>query len=129
MKAVPYIVLAMLVVLTVLLFFYRQPKEFDGRVSLSYRDKIPYGTYAAYHLLSQEFPKAVIETNRDSPVEWKSLSADSSKQVLFIVTKFYNEFFTITRHYEYIWYGKFDISKTLYGNLKNDFLKVQSKAA
>jgi hypothetical protein len=69
---------------------YKQPHQFDARITLSYRDKIPYGTYAAYNFLSKEFPKAVIETNRYAPGEWKSLSHDSSKQVLLIITKFFN---------------------------------------
>jgi hypothetical protein len=44
-------------------------------------------------------------------------------------TKFYDEFFTVTRHYEYVWYGKFEISKELFGKMKHDFLAVQNKLA
>ena len=36
-------------------------------------------------------------------------------------TKYYNDFFTITRHYEYSWYGKFEISSDTYSFIKNEF--------
>ena len=64
--------------------------SFDDRITLSYRDKIPYGTYAAYKLLQKEFPHAEIQTNRYAPGEWKILTSDSTKQVLFIVAKMFN---------------------------------------
>ncbi|MEP6465650.1 MAG: DUF4350 domain-containing protein [Parafilimonas sp.] len=61
--------------------------RFDDRITLDDHDKIPYGTYAAFTLLEKEFPHAKIETNKYAPVNWKNLSSDSAKQVLFIVTK------------------------------------------
>jgi hypothetical protein len=36
-------------------------------------------------------------------------------------TRFYNDFFRITRNYEYSWYGKFDISPGAYSVIKTDF--------
>ncbi len=42
-------------------------------------------------------------------------------------SKFYNEFFKLTRSYEYLWYGKFEISAERYTSIKNDFLILQSK--
>ena len=38
-------------------------------------------------------------------------------------TKYYSEFFKITRHYEYSWYGKFEISKETYAYIKDEFDK------
>jgi hypothetical protein len=61
--------------------------RFNDTITLNRNDKIPYGTYAAYHLLQKEFPKARIETNRYAPTQWKNLTSDSTKQVLLIVTK------------------------------------------
>jgi len=61
--------------------------HFDDTITLGSHDKIPYGTYAAYKLLSKEFPHALIQTNKYSPSDWKNLSSDSDKQILFIVTK------------------------------------------
>jgi len=42
-------------------------------------------------------------------------------------TKFYNEFFKIMRSYEYVWYGKFDVSTENYNTIKEDFSKLQNK--
>ena len=36
-------------------------------------------------------------------------------------TKHYNNFFRITRNYEYSWYGKFDVSEESYRIIRNDF--------
>lgn len=36
-------------------------------------------------------------------------------------TGYYNDFFRLTRHYEFVWYGKFDVSQEAFGAIKNDF--------
>jgi hypothetical protein len=89
-KVMPYIGLVLLVCAIAFLFTYKSPHSFDDRITLSYRDKIPYGTYAAYKLLQKEFPHADIQTNRYAPGEWKTFTSDSVKQVLLIVAKMFN---------------------------------------
>jgi hypothetical protein len=42
-------------------------------------------------------------------------------------TKFYHDFFKVTRSYEYVWYGKFNISTEHYTTIKNDFFNLQNK--
>jgi hypothetical protein len=42
-------------------------------------------------------------------------------------SKYYNEFFNVMRSYEYVWYGKFDISTERYATVKNDFIKLQNR--
>ena len=61
--------------------------SFNDTITLDKNDKIPYGTYAAYKLMQKEFPHAIVTTNKYPPGNWKMLSSDSDKQVLFIVTK------------------------------------------
>lgn len=39
----------------------------------------------------------------------------------------YEDFARITRHYEYVWYGKFEVSKELYDRIGQDFITVQHK--
>lgn len=36
-------------------------------------------------------------------------------------TKYYNNFFSITRNYEYSWYGKFEVSEEAYRLISNEF--------
>jgi hypothetical protein len=42
-------------------------------------------------------------------------------------TRFYNDFFRITRNYEYSWYGKFDISSDAYSVIKTDFSNLTNQ--
>lgn len=39
----------------------------------------------------------------------------------------YDDFARITRHYEYVWYGKFEVSPDLYERISQDFITVQNK--
>ena len=36
-------------------------------------------------------------------------------------TKFYREFMKLTRNFEYVWYGKFDLNETTYRKVENEF--------
>lgn len=36
-------------------------------------------------------------------------------------TNYYNDFFRITRNYEYAWYGKFDVSREAFKTIEHDF--------
>lgn len=40
----------------------------------------------------------------------------------------YNDFFTITRHYEYVWYGEFVPSEAAFHRIKTDFTHLYTKA-
>ncbi|TKK66683.1 DUF4129 domain-containing protein [Ilyomonas limi] len=42
-------------------------------------------------------------------------------------TMFYKDFFAITRHYEYAWYGGFTVSEPAFYTIQNDFHTIQNK--
>ncbi len=42
-------------------------------------------------------------------------------------TGYYNEFFRLTRDYEYAWYGKFDVNPETFGIIKNEFENFDRK--
>jgi hypothetical protein len=42
-------------------------------------------------------------------------------------SKYYNEFFRLTRNYEYVWYGKFDPSPETFVIIRNEFEKFDSR--
>lgn len=42
-------------------------------------------------------------------------------------TKYFNDFFSITHHYEYAWYGKFLVSEDRFEKIKADFESIQQK--
>lgn len=90
-KWLPYIAGAVLLAaLITLLFLHKEPRKFDGRITLNPKDKIPYGTFAAYYLLKHQFPDATIDINRYAPEESPNLSYDSTGQVLLIVNSYFD---------------------------------------
>jgi len=42
-------------------------------------------------------------------------------------TKYYEDFFRVTRNYEYSWYGKFDINEQAYRIVRKDFDQIERK--
>ena len=42
-------------------------------------------------------------------------------------TRYYKEFFRLTRDYEYTWYGKFDLSADTFSIIKNDFESFRNR--
>ncbi|MDI3321558.1 hypothetical protein [Pinibacter soli] len=42
-------------------------------------------------------------------------------------TSYYDDFFKVTRHYEYVWYGKFDVTPEMYEKISRDFSVMQKK--
>ena len=71
-------------------FYIKSHVKFDGRITFNPKDKIPYGTFAAYHLLQHQFPNATIDINRYAPEESPNLSYDSTGQVLLIVNSYFD---------------------------------------
>lgn len=43
-------------------------------------------------------------------------------------TTYYQDFFRVTRHYEYSWYGKFEVSNEAYGAVRGEFDQLDKKA-
>ena len=42
-------------------------------------------------------------------------------------TGYYNDFFRLTRNYEYTWYGKFDVNREAFGIIKTEFENFDRK--
>jgi hypothetical protein len=42
-------------------------------------------------------------------------------------TGYYNDFFRLTRNYEYTWYGKFDVNRETFGIIKSEFENFDRK--
>ncbi len=41
----------------------------------------------------------------------------------------YQQFALVTRHYERVWYGKFELTEEAYAKISNDFTTLQSALA
>ena len=89
-KLLPYILFSLLaaaIIFLVITSHRNNNRRLDERVTLRRQDKIPYGTYVAYHNLGYLFPKASIYTSRREPGYWDSLSSYEAGQALIIVTR------------------------------------------
>jgi len=92
-KFFPYIIVGLAVVAVLVLFFTSENKvnrQFDGRVTLRAKDKIPYGAFIAFDNLDELFPEATIITSKEEPGYWDSLSNYDTGQALIIVSPNFN---------------------------------------
>ncbi|MGN6495053.1 MAG: hypothetical protein ACTHLE_23905 [Agriterribacter sp.] len=92
-KALPYIAGLILLFLLGALIWGGKKDQFDHRVTLNRKDKIPYGTYVAYNNLGYIFPQASLKINKKEPGFWEDdvVKYDSSsRQAMFIITKEFN---------------------------------------
>jgi hypothetical protein len=87
-KAFPYIAgLLVLIAMIFLTFGVKRERRFDGRITFKKEDKIPYGTYAAYHHLPYLFPDAEIIRNVRSPEHWDTTYyEEKAKKAIVIIT-------------------------------------------
>src|SRR2546428_5436682 len=70
-----------------LLDYYR-PKPIDWRITLSNQDKIPFGTFATYKLLSDVFPKQKIVSSRLPIYNQLTETGDFTGNYVFISPRF-----------------------------------------
>ncbi|MGV3527559.1 MAG: DUF4350 domain-containing protein [Flavisolibacter sp.] len=86
-KAAPYIIIgALVLVFAVLLIrFSGRQRQFDERITLKQKDKVPYGMSAAYHLLGELYPNASILTS--SYPQWMH-SADTNAAIILVADRF-----------------------------------------
>ncbi len=92
-KFIPYILISLVSLAIIFLFFTSENKKdrrFDGRITFRKKDKIPYGTFVAYEGLKSIFPAASIQTSKQEPGYWDSLSNYDSGQALIVVCPFFN---------------------------------------
>lgn len=89
-KFTPYILATIAFVALLILLINTKGKflrKIDDRITLRYKDKIPYGFYTAYTLLPQLFPSATISTDKRPPGYWDSLSLTAPNQAVFLIGK------------------------------------------
>ncbi len=90
-RILPYLAGAIVLsAISLLVIFHKQPRRFDGRITLNPTHKIPYGAYVSYQLLQQQFPGAKLLISNAAPEEWKLPAKDTTGLVLFILINYFN---------------------------------------
>ncbi len=59
--------------------------KLDERITLRRKDKIPYGTWVAFHSIPKLFPAASVYTSRKAPGNWDSVHIADQRQVFISV--------------------------------------------
>jgi hypothetical protein len=78
----------------------------------------------AVRLMFLETLKMLSETNN---IQYQPDHTDLKYLQQLHGSKYYNDFFNVMRSYEYVWYGKFDISTEKYNTIKNNFLGLRNR--
>jgi len=92
-KSLPNILIGVVVAIAAILLLYAgsgRSRTLDENVTFRRRDKIPYGTYAAYQGLQHIFPNASVFVNDKEPGYWDSLSTYGKDQALVIICPEFN---------------------------------------
>lgn len=87
-KYLPYIIIGVVILAALFLLLSEsavKQQSLDERFSFRKRDKIPYGTYAAFTSLKSFFPNASVSVNKQEPGYWDSLSEYGKDQALIII--------------------------------------------
>lgn len=62
-------------------------------------------------------------------IRYKQDATNSDYLFQLAGTTYYKPFFVLTRHFEYIWYGQFEVSAPLYAAVQNDFVSFKKELA
>ncbi|HEY9362149.1 MAG TPA: hypothetical protein VIQ00_02725 [Chitinophagaceae bacterium] len=73
------------------------------------------------------FLRLLKNMSENNVIQYKQQRTNFDYLVQLQQTNYYNEFFRLTRNYEYAWYGKFDVSKEAFNAIRNDFEKFEQK--
>jgi hypothetical protein len=60
-------------------------------------------------------------------IEYKIERTNSDYLLQLFNTSYYKDFFRLTRNFEYVWYGKFDISPAAFEIIRQDHSKIKSR--
>ena len=60
-------------------------------------------------------------------IEYKIERTNSDYLLQLFNTSYYKDFFRLTRNFEYVWYGKFDISPAAFEIIREDHSKIKSR--
>lgn len=91
-KILPYLLGGLLLLLLFSLLTGGSNRNFDHRITLNKKDKIPYGTFIAYENLHYLFPRAKLFTNKKESGYWEKTVAeyDPRSRVMIIICKEFN---------------------------------------
>lgn len=99
--------------------------ETDDIFAINYQKEIDKATAASNYRLAIRlmFLRLLKNLSEKNIIQYKHDRTNFDYLLQLSSTKYYHDFFRITRNYEYSWYGKFEVSPDAYKLIKNDFEK------
>lgn len=101
----------------------------DNIFEINYQKEIDKAVAAGnYRLATRLFFLRLLRTMADKHyIHYKHDSTNFDYLMQVNQQPWYQHFFRLTRNYEYIWYGQFDIRREDFDDLKKDFVKLEEK--
>ena len=75
------------------------------------------------------FLRLLKQLSQKKVIEYKQERTNFDYLSQLHATRYYNDFFRLTRNYEYTWYGKFDVNRETFGIIKTEFENFDRKLA
>lgn len=96
---------------------------------IDYRKEIEAAIKAGDHRLAIRlmFLRLLKDLSQKNIIQYKQERTNFDYLSQVYRTSYYNDFFRLTRHYEYTWYGKFEVSPEVFGIIKNEFENFDHK--
>jgi hypothetical protein len=97
--------------------------ETDNIFEINYQREIDKAINSSNYRLAVRllFLRALKNLSHKNIIQYKPDRTNFDYLMQLHSTKYYNDFFRITRDYEYCWYGQFDIEPGKFSIIKNDF--------
>jgi len=100
-----------------------QPAESENIFDINYQKEIDKAIAGKNYRLATRlmFLRVLKVLATQSIIQYKQDRTNLDYLMQLHSSKYYNEFFRLTRNYEYVWYGKFDLSPEAFIIIRNEF--------
>ena len=106
-----------------------QPEESENIFDINYQKEIEKAIASGNYRLATRFMflRILKLLATKNVIEYKQERTNLDYLMQLSSSKYYQEFFRLTRNYEYVWYGKFDLSPEAFGTIRNEFENFDRK--
>jgi len=91
--------------------------------SINYQAEIEKAIHAEDYRLATRlmFLRLLTNLSNRNLIQYRQGRTNLEYLAQLLSTSYYNDFFRLTRNYEYAWYGKFDVSRNAFQAIRSDF--------
>ena len=106
-----------------------QPEESENIFDINYQKEIEKAIASGNYRLATRFMflRILKLLATKNVIQYKQERTNLDYLMQLSASKYYNDFFRLTRNYEYVWYGKFDLSPEAFGTIKMNLKSLTEK--